>query len=95
VQLTSLRPAADQFSGFLRDALKVELELGHMKSMKSFVSTLYSEVIIPPTSPLLDNEREDGSIIKDPEATEESNAIQGEYHGGLGFEFKFPGDAKK
>jgi hypothetical protein len=93
--LTSLRPAADQFSGFLRDALKSELELGHMKSMKSFVKTLYSEVIIPPASQVLDNEREDGSIIKDPGASEESNAIKGEYHGGLGFEFKFPGDAKK
>lgn len=64
--------------------------------MKPFVKTLYSEVIIPMgATSITDKEREDGSIIKDPDAPEDSDAIQGEYLGGLGFTFKFPGDAKK
>lgn len=63
--------------------------------MKQFVKTLYSEVLIPPSSAATDKEREDGSIIKDAGATDEYDALPGEYHGGLGFTFKFPGDAKK
>jgi hypothetical protein len=95
LQLTSLRPNADQFSGSLRDALKMELQRGQMKVMKQFVKTLYSEVLIPPSSAATDREREDGSIIKESNSFEDSDAIQGEYLGGLGFTFKFPGDAKK
>lgn len=96
VQLTSLRPAADTFSTFLRDALKLELDRGQMRAVRPFAKTLYSEVIIPVGSNVAtDKEREDGSIIKDPDAPEDSDAIQGEYLGGLGFTFKFPGDAKK
>ncbi|KAF8310087.1 TBC-domain-containing protein [Clavulina sp. PMI_390] len=96
VQLTSLRPAADAFSGHLRDSLKSQLELGRMKAVKPFSRTLYSEAIIPiGGTAATDKEREDGSVIKDPDAPEDGNAIQGEYLGGLGFTFKFPGDAKK
>ncbi len=50
---------------------------------------------MPPSSSAVDKEREDGSIIKDPDVPEGSEVIRGDYHGGLGFEFKFPGDAKK
>lgn len=96
VQLTSLRSAADTFSALLRDTLKQELDRGQMRAVKPFARTLYSEVIIPVGSNVaIDKEREDGSIIKDPDAPEDSDAIQGEYLGGLGFTFKFPGDAKK
>ncbi|KAF8328403.1 rab-GTPase-TBC domain-containing protein [Cantharellus anzutake] len=95
IQITSLRPAADQFSAMLRDALKAELQQGSMKLLKPFVKTLYSEVLIPPSSSAMDKEREDGSIIKDPDVPVGMEAMQSDYHGGLGFEFKFPGDAKK
>lgn len=93
-QLTSLRPTSDAFCGHLRDALKAQLQSGQMKQMKLFVKTLYSEVIIPPSSSITDKEREDGSVIQ-PEGAGDDEAIEGEYLGGLGFTFKFPGDAKK
>lgn len=95
VQITSLRPTADQFSSMLLTALRAQLQQGSMKLLKPFVKTLYSEVLIPPSSSAMDKEREDGSIIKDPDFPEGSEVIHGDYHGGLGFEFKFPGDAKK
>lgn len=92
IQLTSLRPTADQFCAHLRDALKIQLDLGRMKQVKVFVKTCYSEVLIPVSNPEVDAEREDGSI-----ATEgEGNATaKTSYHGGLGLTFRFPGDAKK
>ena len=39
VQLTSLRPTADLFCALLRDSLKLELERGQMKLVKSFAKT--------------------------------------------------------
>ncbi|KAF8972702.1 rab-GTPase-TBC domain-containing protein [Flammula alnicola] len=92
VQLTSLRPTADLFCSLLRDALKVELQRGQMKLVKSFVKTCYSEVLVSESSNAVDNEREDGSLITD----EKDGSSQGvSYQGGLGLKFKFPGDPKK
>ncbi|PPQ97559.1 hypothetical protein CVT26_002344 [Gymnopilus dilepis] len=92
VQLTSLRPTADLFCSILREALKVELQRGQMKQVKSFVKTCYSEVLVSDSSNAADNEHEDGSLITD----EKDGSIQDvSYHGGLGLKFKFPGDAKK
>ncbi|KAH9479789.1 Putative GTPase-activating protein [Psilocybe cubensis] len=92
VQLTSLRPTADLFCSLLRDALKVELQRGQMKLVKTFVKTCYSEVLISDNSNAADNEREDGSLIAD--SADGSNPDVS-YHGGLGLKFKFPGDPKK
>ncbi|TFK39517.1 rab-GTPase-TBC domain-containing protein [Crucibulum laeve] len=93
VQLTSLRPTADLFCSMLRDSLKVELQKGHMKLVKSFVKTCYSEELVSSSSNVADNEREDGSLISE----EKENPVPREstYHGGLGLKFKFPGDPKK
>jgi TBC1 domain family member 8/9 len=93
VQLTSLRPTADLFCSLLRDALKVELQSGQMKAVKNFVKTCYSEALVPTTSSVADNEREDGSLIS--EETQGSPPRETTYHGGLGLRFKFPGDPKK
>jgi hypothetical protein len=92
VQLTSLRPTADQFCALLRDALKVELQRGQMKQVKGFVQTCYSEVLVS-DSPTVqaENEREDGSLI----AAEKDGISHLNFHGGLGLKFKFPGDPKK
>ncbi|KAF8637257.1 hypothetical protein AX17_002951 [Amanita inopinata Kibby_2008] len=93
VQLTSLRPTADAFCSVLRDALKIELQKGQMKAVKSFVKTCYSEALISTSSNVADNEREDGSLINQ----EKGGTLPQErpYHGGLGLRFKFPGDPKK
>ncbi|KZS94383.1 TBC-domain-containing protein [Sistotremastrum niveocremeum HHB9708] len=83
VQITSLRPTADLFCAHLRDALKLELQRGQMKAMKSFVKTCYSETLIPDNTPA---------------GTEDSELVQTEdvaYLCGLGVKFKFPGDPKK
>jgi TBC1 domain family member 8/9 len=90
VQLTSLRPTADMFCSLLRDVLKLELEMGHMKIVKSFVKTCYSEALVSDSSGVAENEREDGSLISN-----ESSYLGVAYHGGLGLRFKFPGDPKK
>ncbi|PVG04743.1 putative MDR1-Mac1p interacting protein [Serendipita vermifera] len=95
VQLTSLRPTADQFCAHLRDALKVQLELGRMKQVKIFVKTCYSEVLIPVSNPEADNEREDGSIMTDNGEVDGNPLSKTTYQGGLGLTFKFPGDPKK
>ena len=89
-----LRPTADLFCAYLRDALKKELQRGQMKAMKSFVRTCYSEYLIPASSHVADNEREDGSLIP---GNEDGTLTTGEkfFLGGLGLKFKFPGDAKK
>jgi hypothetical protein len=92
VQLTSLRPTADLFCALLRDALKVELQRGQMKAVKGFVRSCYSEAIVPVTSSVADNEREDGSLISE---EKDGAARETPYHGGLGLRFKFPGDPKK
>lgn len=93
VQLTSLRPSADAFCAILRDSLKVELQKGQMKAVKTFVKTCYSEALISTSSNVADNEREDGSLIS--EETDGTHVREHQYHGGLGLRFKFPGDPKK
>ncbi|KAG0696010.1 hypothetical protein DFH29DRAFT_991847 [Suillus ampliporus] len=92
VQLTSLRPTADLFCSRLREALKAELQRGQMKAVKGFVKTCYSEGLVS-LSGVADNEREDGSIITD--TREGGPPPETEFHGGLGLQFKFPGDPKK
>lgn len=71
----------------------MELSRGQMKIVKNFVKTCYSEALVPVTSSVADNEREDGSLISE----EKENAVPREttFHGGLGLKFKFPGDPKK
>jgi hypothetical protein len=91
--LTSLRPTADLFCVLLRDALKVELQRGQMKAVKAFVKTCYSEALVPTTSSVAENEREDGSLIS--EEKDGTPPRETAYHGGLGLRFKFPGDPKK
>ncbi|KAE9405257.1 TBC-domain-containing protein [Gymnopus androsaceus JB14] len=86
VQLTSLRPTADLFCALLRDALKIELQRGRMKSVKGFVKTCYSEVLITTSAPVPGDEKDEPSA---------SEASESSYHGGLGLRFKFPGDPKK
>ncbi|KAI0321588.1 rab-GTPase-TBC domain-containing protein [Amylostereum chailletii] len=93
VQLTSLRPSADLFCSLLRDALKIELQAGRMKSVKIFSKTCYSENLVLGSSPVADNEREDGSLIDGGEKGGEGEKMM--LHGGLGLKFKFPGDPKK
>lgn len=92
VQLTSLRPTADLFCSLLREALKAELQRGQMKAVKGFVKTCYSEGLVS-LSGISDNEREDGSLIT--ETKEGCSPPETEFHGGLGLQFKFPGDPKK
>lgn len=89
VQLTSLRPTADLFCGMLKDALKLELQRGQMKQVKTFVKTCYSEVLVNGATGT-ENEREDGSLDD-----QVPNSEDVPYHGGLGLKFKFPGDPKK
>ncbi|PFH46202.1 hypothetical protein AMATHDRAFT_70349 [Amanita thiersii Skay4041] len=93
VQLTSLRPTADAFCSILRDSLKIELQKGQMKAVKSFVKTCYSEALVSVSSNVADNEREDGSLISEEKGDPRSR--EHPYHGGLGLRFKFPGDPKK
>ncbi|KAG8707803.1 hypothetical protein FRC09_001608, partial [Ceratobasidium sp. 395] len=92
VQLTSLRPTADAFCNHLRDALKVQLQSGQMKSLKTFVKTCYSESALLSSSTFAENEREDGSFIT---TAGEGNESGPQFTGGLGLIHKFPGDAKK
>ncbi|KAH9935980.1 TBC-domain-containing protein [Epithele typhae] len=89
VQLTSLRPTADLFCSLLRDALKVELQKGNMKSVKGFVRTCYSEMLVSNTS---DMDEKAGEAAK---AEEGSASNESMYLGGLGLKFRFPGDPKK
>ncbi|KAJ3893867.1 rab-GTPase-TBC domain-containing protein [Lentinula edodes] len=86
VQLTSLRPTADLFCALLRDALKIELQRGRMKSVKGFVKTCYSEVLVSGSAFTPSDEKDEHSA---------SEASESSYHGGLGLRFKFPGDPKK
>jgi hypothetical protein len=91
IQLTSLRPTADAFCNHLRDALKVQLQSGQMKTLKAFVKTCYSESALLSSSTFAENEREDGSFI----ANEDGDESAPQFLGGLGLTYKFPGDAKK
>ncbi|KAI0306008.1 TBC-domain-containing protein [Multifurca ochricompacta] len=93
VQLTSLRPVADQFCALLSMALKAELQAGKMKTVKPFSKTCYSEYLVSDTSPVSEKEREDGSLIDGGEKAGEGDLPV--FQGGLGLKFKFPGDPKK
>ncbi|KAI0700129.1 TBC-domain-containing protein [Cerioporus squamosus] len=90
VQLTSLRPTADLFCSLLRDALKVELQKGHMKAVKGFVKTCYSELLVANTTAPENGDEKAGDASKTDDSAGDSM-----YLGGLGLKFKFPGDAKK
>ncbi|KIP03429.1 hypothetical protein PHLGIDRAFT_130142 [Phlebiopsis gigantea 11061_1 CR5-6] len=94
VQITSLRPTADLFCSLLRDALKVELQLGQMKAVKTFVQTCYSEILISNASAEADekNGREPSTSKIEALPASDQNSP---YLGGLGLKFKFPGDARK
>ncbi|CAE6364637.1 unnamed protein product [Rhizoctonia solani] len=94
VQLTSLRPTADAFCNHLRDALKVQLQSGQMKTLKTFVKTCYSESALLSSSTFAENEREDGSFITNEERGAGDEPTP-QFLGGLGLIHKFPGDAKK
>jgi len=94
VQLTSLRPTADLFCTLLKEALKVELSKGQMKTLKTFVKTCYSESLVASSTSM------SASMVKeqDQEEDKESKTMDGNqptYHTGLGHRFKFPGDPKK
>ncbi|KAG8974931.1 hypothetical protein FRC05_006608 [Tulasnella sp. 425] len=102
IQLTSMRSTAETFCDRLRDGLKVQLQLGQMKQVKPFAKTLYSETLcsepLPAekgrdgeTSPLVDVSTTAAAAKVGVEDADEG----GDYHRGLGSEFKFPGDAKK
>lgn len=105
VQLTSLRPTADTFCAHLRDALKSELQKGHMKAVKPFVKTCFSEWLLSEGGELNENgeavkvksDKDDG----EGKGEAEKDGVEGDekedvpYLGGLGLTFKFPGDAKK
>ena len=93
MQLTALKPTADLFCAYLRNALKDQLQQGQMKAMKAFVKTCYSETLMIGSSPILDNEREDGSLVETQD--DKGAGSVRTFHGGLGLQFKFPGDAKK
>lgn len=97
-----MRSTAESFCDRLRDGLKVQLQLGQMKQVKPFAKTLYSETLctdpLPvekgkdgPTSPLVDVSTTAAAAKVGADDADE----EGEYHRGLGSEFKFPGDAKK
>ncbi|PSR80358.1 hypothetical protein PHLCEN_2v6743 [Hermanssonia centrifuga] len=90
VQLTSLRPTADLFCSLLRDALKAELLRGQMKSVKGFVKTCYSEMLVASGN---EEDDRDGSVAKAESMA--GNSSDSMYLGGLGLKFKFPGDARK
>jgi hypothetical protein len=77
----------------LSTALKAELQAGKMKTVKPFAKTCYSENLVLDSSPVADNEREDGSLIDGGEKTADGHTTA--FHGGLGLRFKFPGDPKK
>ncbi|KAH9975804.1 rab-GTPase-TBC domain-containing protein [Lactifluus volemus] len=93
VQLTSLRPTADQFCALLSMALKADLQAGKMKTVKPFSKTCYSENLVVDSSPVADKEREDGSLIDGGDKAGQGDAPA--FHGGLGLKFKFPGDPRK
>ncbi|KIO20021.1 hypothetical protein M407DRAFT_82029 [Tulasnella calospora MUT 4182] len=102
VQLTSMRSTAEAFCDRLRDGLKVQLQLGQMKQVKPFAKTLYSETLCGDSLPAEKSKDGETSPLVDVGATAAAAKMGvedaddgGEYHRGLGSEFKFPGDAKK
>jgi TBC1 domain family member 8/9 len=63
-----------------------------MKSVRGFSKTCYSEILVLGSSPVSENEREDGSLIDGEKSADGAGPA---FHGGLGLKFKFPGDPKK
>ncbi|KAH8116325.1 TBC-domain-containing protein [Phellopilus nigrolimitatus] len=96
VQLTALRPTADLFCAYLREALKTQLQRGQMKAMKAFVKTCYSEELLAAGASEMEPEKPAEFVIEDgdPEAAKTQVVVQ-TFHCGLGLKFKFPGDPKK
>ncbi|KDQ50143.1 hypothetical protein JAAARDRAFT_42323 [Jaapia argillacea MUCL 33604] len=92
VQLTSLRPTADLFCSLLRDALKAELQKGHMKLVKGFSKTCYSETLVAASSGMEENP---STQKLQQEAEQNSEGNETSYHGGLGLKYKFPGDPRR
>ncbi|KAG8901611.1 hypothetical protein FRC00_006004 [Tulasnella sp. 408] len=97
-----MRSTAEAFCDRLRDGLKVQLQLGQMKAVKPFAQTLYSETLC--SEPLPAEKGKDGETSPLVEISATAAAAKvgvedaddgGEYHRGLGSEFKFPGDPKK
>lgn len=97
-----MRSTAEAFCDRLRDGLKVQLQLGQMKAVKPFAQTLYSETLC--SEPLPGEKGKDGETSPLVEISATAAAAKvgvedaddgGEYHKGLGAEFKFPGDPKK
>ena len=96
VQLTALRPTADQFCIYLRDALKSQLQRGQMKAMKAFVKTCYSEELLSSGATAEAEQDKSASNATEGEPSDEKAKEAGPtFHGGLGLQFKFPGDPKK
>lgn len=99
MQLTALRPTADLFCAYLREALKAQLQLGQMKAMKAFVRTCYSEGLLAAAGASVDEKAAGGAATDGAGVDETAGALSKEaeptYHGGLGLRFKFPGDPKK
>lgn len=95
MQLTSLRPTADLFCSLLRDALKVELQKGNMKTVKGFVKTCYSEMLVANASDSTDEKSAEAAAAKAEEGAVAGTSSESMYLGGLGLKFKFPGDPKK
>ncbi|KAI5121866.1 hypothetical protein M0805_001074 [Coniferiporia weirii] len=97
IQLTALRPTADLFCAYLREALKSQLQRGQMKAMKTFVRTCYSEELLAVGAVDAEHEKAAAADVTPGSGSSESIAqnAKTEFHGGLGLKFKFPGDPKK
>jgi hypothetical protein len=75
------------FCAHLRDALKIELQKGNMKSMKSFVQTCFTEHLL--------SSSENAEKVGEDVSNSEGKPQDASYLFGLGATYKFPGDAKK
>ncbi len=80
IQLIGIRSQSEKFSHNLRNALKANVP--HMKALKQFLNTLYSEYLLTE------------SAVSD-EARSEHQKRTAPPSGGLGQNFRYPGDARK
>ncbi|KAG0142208.1 hypothetical protein CROQUDRAFT_662847 [Cronartium quercuum f. sp. fusiforme G11] len=80
LQLNGLRPSCESFCASLKNQLK--LTIPEMKTLKSFISTFYSEHLLSSTT------EEDGKFST-------GEGIGNGYHVGLGAVYKYPGDPRK
>lgn len=92
-----MRSSAESFCDKLRDGLKNQLQLGQMKSMKTFAKTLYSEALCNSETNGASEGTDAVLVDIDPRLRADGDETEeaGEYLRGLGCEFKFPGDPKK